>query len=122
MRLFQIYELTSVTEYFKTLIKLNTHVFDKISPVSRYIFYQNVIQHSEAVILSKEQRGQLSSLLFALSSCQHDSVWFASCKAQLTFFAIARRQAHALRLLRDKRGGNVAGCPFKPVEAHAATQ
>ena len=29
----QRYELTSVTEYFKTLIKLNAHIFNKKSPI-----------------------------------------------------------------------------------------
>jgi len=47
----QSYELTSVTEYFKTLIKLNTHIFDKKSPI--YPSKQLNFQLFTASILSK---------------------------------------------------------------------
>lgn len=38
----QSYELTSVTEYFKTLIKLNAHMFNKKSPIypSKHLNFQ----------------------------------------------------------------------------------
>ena len=55
----QRYELTSVTEYFRTLIKLNTHIFNKKTPIypSKHLNFQLFT----ASILSKCYPAQLSS-------------------------------------------------------------